>query len=325
METSIRLSAKERVFLANGALSAELSVKGLAKKTGLSESAVRYTRDSLLERDIIKPVYHIDLFALGYVDFTAFVSRGAESSVGRRRFEQTLINHPRVTGLSKMGGAYQYMVWLQAKEVYEIEDLFATIRPAEPGAHFEKTVRIALEWAIYTPNFLAPDSSRRVCHKASARTNRVVIDDTDASVLAGIAKYPSLSLASIARKIHVNPNTFLYRFDKLRECNVVRGLTYILQTDLLGLQTYRVLILDRGMSGEQRTTFRKRCEACPHVVAFVSCTGNWDYELRFETESSKALDRFCQDLYDEFGSSINTITTIQQHQSLKRVAFPTSS
>jgi DNA-binding Lrp family transcriptional regulator len=137
MQSYTRLSEKERIFLASCLLDADGSDKELAEKSGLSQHATRNVRSSLLRRGLISPFYHIDLFTLGYLDFTAFFNRGAESSASQRRLEQTIMTHPRVMGFNRMGGGYRYMLWFWAKQVHEAEELFTTLRPTEAGAHLK--------------------------------------------------------------------------------------------------------------------------------------------------------------------------------------------
>jgi DNA-binding Lrp family transcriptional regulator len=289
----------------------------------MSESSIRYVRDSLLERGIVKPVYHIDMLSLGYIDFTAFINRGAESSAGRAKIERLIAEYPQVTALYKMGGDWQYLVWLQIKNVFDIERFFSLIRPNEPGANFEKSIRLALEWTVFTPNYLAPRVSRRSSIAVSAKHNPVQIDETDEQILRGLAKHPEMSLTSLARHLRVNPTTLSYRYSKMQEKGVIRGLSYIIQIDKTQIQAYRILIVDRGLSLEQKKLLRKKFESCPNVVAAILCSGNWDYELRFETESYKDLERFSHDLYDTFGSAIDSIKTTQQLAILKRTSYPT--
>jgi hypothetical protein len=57
-------------------------------------------------------------------------------------------------------------------------------------------------------------------------------------------------------------------------------------------------------------------------VAFLCCTGDWDFELRFESESVADIDVFCQLLYDTFGNGIGSLKTVQQLRVLKQIAFP---
>ena len=87
MQSYIRLSDNERAFLAANLLNADATVKELSQRAGLSERTTRNVADSLLQRGIITPLYHLDLFALGYLDFTAFFNRGAESSAGQRQLD----------------------------------------------------------------------------------------------------------------------------------------------------------------------------------------------------------------------------------------------
>ena len=81
--------------------------------------------------------------------------------------------------------------------------------------------------------------------------------------------------------------------------------------------------MDRGLSSDQKQLIRKKFEACPNLVAALLCTGNWDYELRFEAETSQDLDTFCLDIYDTFGTAVDSIKTIQQFKILKRLGYPT--
>ena len=325
MKRLSQLSDKERIVLSHSALNADISVKELSKRTGMRQHAVRYIQDSLLSRGLIVPVYHIDLFSLGYLDFTVFFNRGAESSVGQKRLERHILSHPNVLGFSRMGGGYRHMLWFVVKQLYEVDDIFTLLRPTEVGAHFEKTVRVALDWTVYNPQYLTQEKGKRYAIALSSRTEIVHVDSKEQAILRGLSQHPGASLLSISRSLQMSSTSLNYHVAKLKEQGVIRGLTYILQNDRLGIQTYRVLITDGGLSAEQKMKFRHLCELCPNVVACLMCTGNWDYELRFETENSEELDSFCQALYDAFGSSIGTIKALPQFQILKRLGHPLAS
>jgi DNA-binding Lrp family transcriptional regulator len=322
MQSYTRLSEKERIFLASCLLDADGSDKELGEKSGLSQHATRNVRSSLLRRGLISPFYHIDLYALGFLNFTTFFNRGAESSAGQRRLEQSMMTLPRVLGFNRMGGGYRYMLWFWAKQVHEAEELFTTLRPTEAGAHFEKTVRLAFDWTVFTPRYLSDAPLRRAAIHMTSKTPLVSLDKTDDEILRALSTTPGASLPTIARTLSLPTSTLQYRIDKLKERRIIRGKLYRLATDKIGVQSYRVLIVDRGMSEAQKDLFRKEITQCPNVLAALSCTGNWDYELRFETENSRELDTFCQSLYDTFGGAIDSIKILQQFEILKRLGYP---
>lgn len=318
------MSDRERAFLSHATLSADVSVKELAQRTGLRQHAVRYIQDSLLSRGLIVPVYHIDLFSLGYIDFTVFFNRGADSSAGQKHLERQILSHPNVLGFNRMGGGYRHMLWFVVKKLYEVDDIFAMLRPSEAGAHFEKTVRVALDWTVYNPQYLTREKGKRYAIALSSRSEVVPTDAKEQGILRGLSQHPGASLLSISRSLQMSSTSLSYHVAKLKEKGVIRGLTYVLQNDKLGIQTYRVLITDGGLNAHQKVEFQRLCEMCRNVVACIMCTGNWDYELRFETENSEELDSFCQILYDTFGSSMGTIKVLQQFQIIKRLGHPSA-
>lgn len=320
-----RLSEKERVFLVHTCVSADRSLKEIAARSGLREHNVRYIRDNLLQEELIQPVYFIDMYRLGLTHLGVFFSRGAETSAGRKKLEQNLQKTPSVTWLAKMGGAYQYGMTVHLSKMHDIPALYEMIRPTDPGGYFTKTVRIGWEWHSLSPNFLYPQIRQRECVTVTTRDTQIEVDETDLLILRTVAAKAGKSMAEMARTAHMNANSFNYRFQKLREKGLIKAMGYVMANERLGIHVYRVLIADRGVSAEQRQNLLKTLASHPEVGAIILCTGNWDFELRLETENPSGADAFAQLLYDRFGHSIESITCVQQHKVLKRRGFPVPS
>ena len=66
---SVTLSEKERRFLVAATLHADSSAKEIGQMMGQREHAVRYIRDGLVSRGVVRPVYHINYFRVGLTDF----------------------------------------------------------------------------------------------------------------------------------------------------------------------------------------------------------------------------------------------------------------
>lgn len=320
-----RLSEKERVFLVHTCVSADRSLKEIAARSGLREHNVRYIRDNLLQEELIQPVYFIDMYRLGLIDLGVFFSRGAETSAGRKKLEQNLQNAPSVTWLAKMGGAYQYGMTVQLAKMHDAPGLYEMIRPTEPGGYFSKTVRVGWEWHSFSPNFLCPKIRQRSCVTVTTRNSPIEVDETDLLILRTVAAKAGKSRAEMARAAQMNVNSFDYRFEKLTEKGIIKTMGYVMANERLGIHVYRLLIADRGLTKEQRGHLLKMIASHPEVGAIILCTGNWDFELRLETENPSGADTFAQLLYDRFGHSIDSITCVQQHKVLKRRGFPVPS
>ncbi len=316
------LTEKERHFLAAAALRADATPKELSAELGLREHAVRYIRDSLLEREIIRPVYHINHFRLGYNDFGVYLSRGSESTASRRRFEALIERHPAVFWLARTSGAYQYAMSFVTHKPYELGSLLSLARPAEAGGHFEKSLGLRLDWTILAPTYLIGSSRRRHSISVSADTEVKPLDDTDTKLLRILSAHPAKPVADWARTAAMSSSSVSYRIEQLRKQGVIAAQRYLINLAKLGFNGHRLLLIDRGLSAQQRDDFSSLCLKHPNVVAFLSCTGNWDYELRLEAEHPGELEEFCQLLYDTFGNAIGSIKTMQQVEVFKHVAFP---
>jgi len=322
MAQMARLTERERKVLVAMTLRADAPVKELAKRTGLKEHSVRYVKNALIESGLIEPVYLVDNYRLGYTDFGVFLTRGAESSRGRAAFEKQVQNIERVSWLAKTGGDFQYGLTFLARRSYELDDLFSVIRPPGQGAYFEKLVGLRIDWTIYSPKYLFPDLGEKTEVTMTTRSEPIEVDDEEHDTLMLLAKNPGAYLSILARQAKINPTSLHYRLEKLRKKNVLRCQMYLIHLEKLGISTYRILIVERSMSANQRTQFRAFCAAHPNVAVFLRCTGAWDYEVRFETPHPEDLDTFCQALFDSFGTGIGSIRIVQQFRVLKRSAYP---
>lgn len=316
------LSEKERQFIVAATFTADSSAKQIAGMIGIREHSVRYIRDGLIARGIIRPVFHINNFKIGLNEFGIYFSRGSENSASRKRFESQLEKAPGVFWVAKTGGSYQYALSFITPKTHLIGDLFSMLRPSEMGTHFDKSFSIHMDWTIYPPSYLTGETKRRSRITFQPSDSVVEIDEVDRKVLRVLSDFPTKTVAEYARMTGINPSSFSYRMEQLRNHGVIYGRRYMLETQMLGISNQRLLLVDRGLTAGQRKELFDLCSRHPNVVAFLHCTGDWDFELRFESESLADIDIFYQLLFDTFGSGIGSFKTVQQLRVLKNVAFP---
>jgi DNA-binding Lrp family transcriptional regulator len=318
----ISLSDREKKFIVTAAMNADLSVKELSDRLEMREHVCRNIRQSLLARGIIQPLHLIDIYRLGFTDFRVFLSDISEPSRIRSVFEKRILNYPQVYWLAKMNGAFQYAITFLAKETREIIDFFAAIQTPNDGFYARRTLAIAGDWTVFSPTYLTPGARRPASISFTTRERNDHLDKTDHAILSCMARNPSATIASLARLGGMKKSSLAYRVAKLTEQGVIRGQIYLLNCAALGVLVYRVMIVERGLSTEQRTQLLKYLSSHPNVVALLTCAGGWDYEVRFETETVDRLEDFCVSIIDTFGSRIGTILTSQQASILKRVSYP---
>lgn len=319
---SFRLSEIERRLIVSWNLCADLSVREIAKRADIREHRARHALMNLVRRGILVPMYLVDNYRLGFSDCGLFFAPSAESSELRRRFEASLERHPRIIWLARMSGTFQYGATFMARRPYELVDFFAWMQPLSQGAYAHKTTRIGIDCTWFSPNYLAPEMTERQIVAVTSRGESPQLDLVDKKILVTMTNNPASSIAQLSRLTGISASSITYRIDKMRADGIIRGRMYSIRNYLLGIFMYRVMIVDCGLTESQRKQMFEVCSKCPNVVAFVVCTGNWDYELRFEAEHPEVVDNFCQHLIDVFGKAIGSVLISQQLSTLKRSAYP---
>ena len=317
-----RLSELERRLVVSWNLCADLSVREIAKRADIREHRVRHALENLINRGLVTPMYLIDNYRLGYSDYGIFFSPSAETSDLRVKFEKSLEDHPRVVWVARLSGSFQYGATFLGKQPHELVDFFARMQPLSLGAYAQKTIRIGVETTWFSPNYLAPEVKERNSVSITTREGAPFLSDSDKKILVAMTENPKSSVAQLSKVAGLNASSLAYRIEKLRNDKIVRGRMYSVANHLLGIFMYRIMIVDCGLTSAQRNQLYAMCAACPNVVAYVVCTGSWDFEIRFETEYPEQMDYFCQRLIDTFGKSVGSILVSHQLNTLKRSAHP---
>jgi DNA-binding Lrp family transcriptional regulator len=325
MKQFVRLSENERHFIVSSMHDISISAKELAHRIGVREHQVRRMRETLLQREVITPIYLVDNYRLGFTDFRVFLSGITAPSKVRVAFEKRALSYPLVYWLAKMSGSYQYALTFLARDPSDMISFFPAVQPHPEGISTGKTIAIAGDWSVFTPNYLAPRHGERRAHVMSSKERISPLDPQEIRILEAISRNPAVSPSGLARLNGIPASTLSYRLEKLASLKVLRGQVYLLNTALLGLSTFRITIAEKGLSPTHRERLRKQIASHPNVCAMLTCAGSFDFEVRFECADPEDVDVFVQGLVDEFGDELGSIQTSQQLRTLKRIAYPHSA
>jgi hypothetical protein len=202
MALKIKLSDNERPFIVAASLQADRSVKEIAHKAGLREHVARHIKESLLRQGILQPLYKIDTYRIGYTDFRIFLSDVSEPTHIRLEFERRVVNHKRVYWMARMTGAFQYALTFLANDPCEMVNFFEELQPPNNGFFANRSIGIAAEWSVFSPNFLAPEIKPRDSITISARDRLTApLDEADTRLLMAMARDPAGCISSFARTL----------------------------------------------------------------------------------------------------------------------------
>lgn len=123
------------------------------------------------------------------------------------------------------------------------------------------------------------------------------IDETDRAILRLLQRDASVSVDTLAEKVHMSRNACWRRVKQLEAQNIIRNRVVLINPDEvdLGLSVI-VLIKTNAHDPDWLKKFRDAVRSMPEILGAHRMTGELDYVLRIRVANVKAYDRFYQDL-----------------------------
>lgn len=301
---------------------ADRPICDVAKRIGAREHTVRYVLDRLKSRGIIVGrAPFINLYRLGYTDYTLFFSLASRREKPRDRMVEELLKTTSVSWVGKVGGEFQYGAAVCARSIGEAMEVFHALSDRVGCAFLDKALSLRVTFTAYGRKYLAPKVK---ISPLAARTagHAAAIDDVDHRILSALSRNPELSWRDLSAGIGVPLSTVLRRAKQLEAEGVIQGYIYRLSSAALGMQQYRLLIYTRGMSLALSTALREFAERHPQVIHFIECMGAWDYELGVEVKHAENVTEIAQQIYDRYGTEIGNIRLLQIFRHLKYSSYP---
>jgi Lrp/AsnC family transcriptional regulator len=119
------------------------------------------------------------------------------------------------------------------------------------------------------------------------------LDRTDRRILAVLQEDATLSVAEIAKRVHLSPTPCWKRVQRLEDEGVIRARVTLLDPDALGLGlTVFVAVETADHSSAWLTRFANAVKAMPEVMELHRMAGETDYLLKIVVPDMPAYDAF---------------------------------
>ncbi|MFW5834547.1 MAG: Lrp/AsnC family transcriptional regulator [Pseudomonadota bacterium] len=123
------------------------------------------------------------------------------------------------------------------------------------------------------------------------------LDRIDRKLLALLQEDATLSVAELAKRVHLSPTPCWKRLQRLEAEGVIRGKVAILEPEALGLGlTVFVAIETADHSAGWLERFQRTVGAMPEVMELYRMAGETDYLLRIVVPDMPAYDAFYRKL-----------------------------
>ena len=306
----MRLTERERELIAYFQLAADTSVEAAARDLGYKTHQARFTLQKLHENEVIYPYLIINHHLLGFLQFDVYFSRphgvGEESSA----LLNDCLSEQRVPWVVEVGGDYQYGVTVLVRNPAELEVFFNRLSLTHGEVFREKSIVLCLGYSVFRRCYLGyrADDVNRISCFGDGQT--VDVDELDKRLITALSLFPTASLNQIASELSESRSTLQYRVDRLREAGVIGAVVYSLNTEKVGIQSFRFFLQLKSFHHEILESLFSFCDELGSVSYLTRCVGAWDFELTLEVEDSNEVTSFRSALQNVLGSHLGSVKSV---------------
>ena len=322
MEGQIRLTDVQRRIVHAVQCNAELSEVKVAESLGLRAHTVRYHLKKLTESGLLSgPRPFINMHAIGYQEYTLYLSVGTSPIEARESLVALLVNSQKASWVTEMMGKYDYAVSIFSDSILDVIALLNDISLNVGNIIADKALTVRTSFHGLGRGYLCPDGPRKNM-SYGLHSPRVEVDTTDLLILHEMARGVFRSATDISRKTGIPTSTVERRRKALEDSRVIEAYFYRVESSLLGMRREKILIGMKGINTDLKNELIDFAEKSPWILFFVECVGPWDYEFGIEATSNAEIRSIVDQLYDRFGESISFVSVYPVSRYLKYDRHP---
>ena len=307
----LKLTAREKNLLVVIELQAGKPLREIQRQTGLAPYTLRYLLKKLSTAGLLGPKRPIiDMNLLGYTHYNFFFSLTSESHRIRQSFLKFLSRSSHVSWMFELGGDFQYGVTISVKHVNVMNCFLQEISRKFGNIFFDKLYSQQISYQYFGRRYLTSQKLVSAPIKLELKESAELLDRQDARILEAMANLNYTTLTRLAQELGLPLTTLERRKQRLEERGIIAGYFHWIEAQTLGVHPYVILIYMKGISPDFKQRLEEFARKEPHVLYFIECMGNWDFELGIEVQELKTVTNITQKLYDHFPGDMRTLKVI---------------
>lgn len=320
----LKLSSTEKQILAIAHLRAGLTISELAVASGFREHTVRNLLARAEKQQLITKRTMVDVHALGLNQYSIFFSAIHRDRKAQLRLQSFILESPITSDVFGLGGDFQYGVVLTVRDIGEVKSFLDALTKISGISIVEKTISIRISTTIYQRSYLLQSKTQRdeITYRRSGTD--VKVDDLDHRLLAALNAIPHRSLRELATKMSIPHSTLIQRYNRLCDIGVIIGTVYGMSSQLLGMQSFRLLVYTKGFDFNALDALHRFALENPYVLCLFQMIGSWDYEFEIEVQNAQDTFAIAQEIYEALADRIVTVKTIPLLSFPKSTGYPFS-
>jgi DNA-binding Lrp family transcriptional regulator len=318
----MKLTEREKAIIAAMHLEADTPAVEIQRILGFREATVRHCIKRLIDKGLLRFYPFINVYPLGFNAYSLYFSLSDKGKQVRSDLMQHFKASPQVSWIAEIGGRYQLCITFLAKDLIQVQHFLEKVSAVFPDVFAEKVISPQLELTLFGPKYLGYPQLGRSWIKWGVTDSQVVLDDLDHKILSNLEQSHYSSLSMFARQLSLPVSTVNWRVKQLEKRGVIVGFVHLINTSMLGMHTYKLLVSARSAQDDFRKALFGFAAEHPNITTFIQCIGGWDFELGVEIEDAAGVSRITQSMQKLLSNNIHSVEVIPQFKELKIACYP---
>lgn len=280
----------------------------IAKKLKLSRQVVEYRINKLVKDKVI-------LNFTSIIDPTKFVNniwhvylKLQNLTISKEKeIVNYLTNNKEIWWVAKCQGEWDLVYSIVGDDIIKFDKINTDFKSKYHKYINEQTITSFIKADHFPRGYFLNKPTKKQNFIGKRKT--IKIDEKDISILKILATNSRMPSTKIAEKTNFTARQVIYRIKELEKRGVIKSYNLHLNFRKLKYDYYKVCFYTQNFTESSENSILSWCETCPNVLYYVKKISPWTFELEFETEDYKQLNKILQDLRNQFGTVIKRTET----------------
>lgn len=320
---SYRLDLKDRKILYELDLNSRKSYSEIAKKIGLSKTAVLNRINNLKKAGIIQQFHTvIDTGKLGYIPFRLLIKLQNASPEDEKGIIDFLKRKNIVTWIVSIEGDYDLGALILVKRIEEMQNLWDEFLEKYVNYIEKRLLTIITSVHYFSRAYLLNKEDND--HEIITLTfpQEYEVDEKDREILKLLSVESRLSIVVLASKVNLTPKTVIERIKKLEKKKIIVGYKTVFDLEKLGYSYFKVNFTLNNTTSEKKRSLISLIKNHPNIVYQDNVLGGNDIEIEIQIENMQKLRELLSEIKKRHSSIIRDYNVLEYYKEHKYLFFP---
>ena len=321
---ALKLDVKDRKILYELDKNSRQPYSSLAKKAGLSQEAVRYRVNRLVENKVISKFFTVvNISMLGLTFYKILLKFHNINERKKEEIINYLIKQDFVVWIADTDGSYDLSFVMEAGNLLKAKEFLSDFYQNYSSQIHARAFSVNLTGEYLTRDYLIDKKRVQEAQPSySSESQKLELDKTNLKIISLLAENSRISAVEIANKLGISADSVLQRIKKLEKLNVLTRYNIVLNHEALNQVHYKVFIYLNNISKQKENSLYSYCRAIPQIVYIINTFGEWDMEIDLEVGNIREFRKVMMEITSRFSDIIKDYTYLVIYKVRKYNLYP---